>query len=114
MFDYAEEWDYLRCEPDLDKLLDYMTRVETKWMEIGLKLKIKPHILDKLKHDFGNDGVRRLCVKVLQEWEKNIDPPFTWATIIGVLNSELVGEHATAKAICDAVLKEQVTYGIIS
>ena len=108
----VDEWDFLKSEPELTKLLDYISRVETKWMEIGLKLGIKPHILDQLKCNYANDGVKVLIVKVLQQWQKNITPPFTWATIIQVLNSEFVGEHVLAKTICDAVLREQVTYGV--
>ena len=103
----------MKCEPELTKLLDYISQVETKWMDIGLKLEIKPHVLDRIKCDFANDGVRMLSVKVLQEWQKNIKPPFTWATIIGVLNSEYIGEHVLAKTMCDALLRDRVTYGIV-
>lgn len=102
----------LKFEPELPKLLDYICQVATKWMEIGLKLEIKPHILEKIRCDFGNEGVEKLCVRIVLEWQKNIRPPFTWATIIKVLNSECIGEHVLARTISNAVLREQVTYGI--
>jgi len=70
-----------------------------QWVSIALNLELTYADIDRVRIDF-NDEERRF-MEVLNKWQKNGYPSFTWNTLVQVLLSPSVNEHQLAEKICD-------------
>ena len=70
-----------------------------QWVNIGLNLELSYTDIDRIRIDF-NDEERRF-MEVLNKWQKNGNPSFTWNTLVQVLQSPTVNEHQLAEKIRD-------------
>ena len=96
----------LRKPPEFHQLLQKVgPKVKAKWKTLGHGLRIECHQLDAIERD--NSECLDCLVKMLQQWKKNTDPPYTWATIIEALKSPLVDEENLAKELECSPLKEE-------
>ena len=104
--------------PQLDQLFWQVAcrpGVQYKWREIGLLLNI-PNVDELYKHPHGHYpymlhrmstgmsptfGRRQhgRIMDIFYEWKERGHPPYTWATIIDVLKSPLVGEVELAQEL---------------
>lgn len=78
------------------KLKDLLNKVaakcENKWELVGIQLDLEPSKLGSFKRD----SCIHCFKEVFQLWEKKGDPPYTWDTIIDVLNADSIGENSLA------------------
>ena len=96
----------LQKPPEFYQLLQKVgPKVKAKWKTLGHGLCIECHQLDAIKKD--NSECLDCLVKMLQQWKKNAEPPYTWATIIEALKSPLVDEENLAKELECSPLKEE-------
>ena len=79
-------------------------KIPTKWLQVGILLKIKSSTLNTFPAQT-SDPVH-LFIMVFDQWEKEQKVPFTWETIITVLDK--LGEKKTATEIQEW-LNEQVS-----
>ena len=76
------------------------SRITDKWYIIGLELDIDQPQLNTIRQSFHQDAIQCFS-KVFQLWQNQADPPFTWATIVGVLRSPIIKENSLAQEIED-------------
>lgn len=69
--------------------------MRSKWRTFGTMVNIPSDTLDSLKCE---DCVESFT-KVYNIWSKKGDPPITWKTIVGVLESDVLGENTLANNI---------------
>ena len=82
--------------PKMSKLISLVAKkVPTKWYEIGSLLDIETSTLDAFETKT-NDHVR-IWIKVFDQWKREQKVPFTWETIIDLL--EEAEENSTAAGI---------------
>ena len=53
--------------------------------------------IERIRQD--KDDEKERFVAVVERWQKNGRPPFTWSTVVQVLESQIVQEHNLADAI---------------
>ena len=95
--------DPLSREPTMRELLHNVAcRAMDKWYMVGLELEIEQHQLDTINHT----QPVRCYTEVFRLWQNKAEPPFTWATIINVLKSLIVGENKLANDIKEWLQKE--------
>ena len=85
-------------EPDLPTLLNEVAAaIPAKWRQVGGQLKLPAGVLDGLEQQYS----RPLdCFEhVLTEWERRRSSPYTWETLIAVLQSRVVGENGLATTL---------------
>lgn len=80
----------------LGEILEELYDVNSKWYNVGLRLKLKASALDKIK-SYSSDSVE--CLReMLKEWLISCED-CTWQVLIGSLRSRSVGEYALAKRL---------------
>lgn len=85
--------------PELDELLnDVAVYVLNKWNTIGINLGIAPSKIDAIEA-FQRGDPMKCCISVFNEWKKGATRPYTWKTIVNVLESNSVKEMDTAENI---------------
>ena len=86
-------------EPTLKELSnDIIVPLKSKWREIGIQLGVSPDELDTY-YDVRNRNIPLCFTDVLEKWRKSDQLPYTWATILEVLESPFIGEVAIANSI---------------
>ena len=86
-------------EPTLKDLSnDIIVPLKSKWREIGIQLGVSPDELD-VYYDVRNRNIPLCFTDVLEKWRKSDQLPYTWATILEILESPFIGESAVASAI---------------
>ena len=68
-----------------------------EWRNIGLQLKLLPGTLDAIHSD--QQRVIPCLEAVFTKWRRNDHPPYTWKTILNVLESNVVGRKRLADDI---------------
>ena len=66
-----------------------------RWEAIALNLNIPPNEIERIAIEC-RDDIQGRFRRVFDRWRRLGDPPFTWDTIIEVLKSENLAEHALA------------------
>ena len=83
-------------------MCDLMSQVaantKDKWFQVGIQLKIDSTSLMSCELQFMRDPMRSYT-SVFVEWERGRKLPYTWATIIGALESNAVAEVAVANEV---------------
>ena len=81
-------------------------KIPTKWYELGIQLEINIATLERFSIQT-NDPIR-LYSKVFDQWEREQKVPFTWETIIIIL--EEADENSTAAVIREWLDKPTTNY----
>ena len=74
-----------------DLLNEVSAKASDKWDLIGTQLNIEDHHLEAFSRT-GTANIYRCHQQVFRMWRNNGSPPYTWATIIDVLRSKIIGE----------------------
>ena len=86
--DSGSKYDGLESEPELSDLMNEVTsKVSAKWKQISIQLGLTP-----------NDPIQRITT-VFKVWKKRATKPYTWSTVIEVLNAAAVDEIRLAKEL---------------
>ena len=84
-------------EPTVANLVTQIANeIPTKWFDAGIQLDIKKAQLDQFETQHKLNSVR-LWTEVFDQWKREQKRPYTWETIICVLDS--IGENKTAAQI---------------
>ena len=80
----------------LKNLLNFVAaKIPRKWMDFGIQLDIPYEELETYpRHD-----CKECFNKVFSTWKRNGSPPYTWETVIDVLESPSVNEKELAQSI---------------
>ena len=70
-------------------------KIPTKWHAVGIQLHIKNSTLESFEKQTNDPS--RLYPKVFDQWEREQNVPYTWNTIIKVL--DVIDEKKTATEI---------------
>ena len=82
--------------PKFSKLMSLVAKkMPTKWYGIGMQLDIEVSTLEAFEQQTSDQG--RLYSKVFDQWKREQKVPFTWETIITIL--EEADENSTAAGI---------------
>lgn len=82
---------------DVADVLEELLEAQTQSYELGLRLKLKIHVLDAIHKE--ETSSKKCLLKVLAEFLKQTDPPPTWRVIIEALNSRTVNLPKLAKKL---------------
>ena len=85
--------------PTLTILLNEVVPRTNKWKIIGHNLELSLTDLERTNIDCPDEKSR--FEDVLAKWQKSENLPFTWNTIIEVLNGPLVQENVLARELMD-------------
>ena len=77
-----------------------------KWRAIGIQLQLQPTEINRMTLDCHDE--ENCFIKVLEAWQRKGSPPFTWETIISVLECESVSERALAMNLKSKYLTHDV------
>ena len=84
------------------KVSELMEEVAAKaldqWPNIGIMLDIEQHVLNGFKYQYHSEP-RECYSAVFNHWRINTPLPYTWATIVEVLESEVVQRNDLAAKI---------------
>ena len=72
------------------------TRIPAKWKLFAYNLNIEDDALDEIELKHPQDPTE-CFMNVFRAWKKTRSPPFTWETVIEVLQSPAVGEQKMAE-----------------
>lgn len=96
----------LGTQPTLKDLSnDIVVPLKSKWREIGIQLGVSPDDLDMF-YDIRNRNIPLCFTDVLEKWRKSDELPYTWATILEILESPFIGEVAVASAIKKKLIRK--------
>ena len=82
---------------DMKKICDSIWDARTKWYNIGIQLEIDVSVLDAIKQD--NDDVGLRLTAMLNGWLKQTTPSPTWQALVHALKSPMVGCRHLAESI---------------
>ena len=85
---------YSQAPSTADLMVHVARKIPTKWYQVGILLRIETTTLDTFEKEVADHDQVRLCIKVFQQWEKEVKVPFTWETIVSIL--ERLDEMKTA------------------
>ncbi len=81
---------------NLREVMNELIPNTNKWYLIGLQLDIRIVELERLERNYNTE---ECFSKMIDIWQRNSDPSFTWNTIVNVLTSSSVRETKLAKDI---------------
>ena len=105
-------WYYLDDSllQEAPELKDLMCRVAPKtknsWFQVGIQLDIDMETL--LSYEAQSRDPMRCYAQLFDSWKKSNKPAYTWATIIGVLESDAVNEVAVADSVREWLAHRQL------
>ena len=85
---------YSQAPSTADLMLYVAQKIPTMWYRVGILLDVETTTLDTFEKEVADHDQVRLCIKVFQQWKKEVKVPFTWETIVSIL--ERLGEMKTA------------------
>ena len=95
---------------DTPKMSDLMSQVaaktKDKWFQVGIQLDIDMATL--LSYEAQSRDPMRCYTSVFVEWKRDHKLPYTWATIIGALESNAVTEVAVANEVREWLAHRQL------
>lgn len=74
---------------DLKEVAEFLSKVQSKWYDIGLELKISTELLDAIKDHWGDDH-SQCMLEMLKPWLNSADPLPTWKTIASALKNTAI------------------------
>ena len=92
--------DPLQKSPELDDLMNHVAaKTQVKWYQVGIQLKIDVTTLKTYETQSSVCDPMRCYADMFVEWKRASKLPYTWATIIKVLESDAVSEKDTASSV---------------
>lgn len=92
--------------PSIKELMEEVAAKAPKdWIKIGTMLDINQHVLDGFKSQYGPD-LMECYLAVFNHWKDNVPLPYTWATIVEVLESGVVQRNVLAAEIKGKYLRQ--------
>ena len=80
----------------LKHLLDFVAaEIPSKWKIFGIQLDIPNDILET----YPSHNSTECFIQVFSTWKRNSSPPYTWETVINVLESRSINERSLAEEI---------------
>ena len=73
-------------------------KTKDNWFNVGIQLDIGTTTLRTFENEHHRNSMRCYTC-VFEEWKRKRIPPYTWATIIGVLETAAVNEVDTADSV---------------
>ena len=94
-----DDYTGLGYEPkDIDLLNEVAAEIPTLWREMGLELGLSHHHLDCIETEQNRKQIR--CFgEVLRSWREQQTAPYTWETIIQVLQTKGVSQYKLAQIL---------------
>ena len=86
-----------RSVPSVQEVITELIPNTNEWEDIAICLNIDMTEMERIRLD--KDNEKRRFIAVVERWQKNGRPPFTWSTVVQVLTSPLVQEHNLAENI---------------
>ena len=83
--------------PSVQQVIMESIPITNRWFEIAVWLEIDLTEIERISLDKDNEYQRYLAV--VERWQKNGRPPFTWSTVVQVLSSQIAQEHNLADNI---------------
>ena len=90
-----------------DLMSQVAVKLPHKWFRVGIQLKVDPASLMSCETQFMHDPMR-CYTSVFVEWKRDHKLPYTWATIIGALESNVVTEVAVANEVREWLAHRQL------
>ena len=87
--------------PRVGQVITEMIPNTNEWYSIAVCLEIDLTEIERIRIDKDNE-IR--FIAVVERWQRNGRPPFTWSTVVQVLSSPLFQEHNLAKNIREKYL----------
>ena len=75
-----------------------VSQIPLKWYEFGSALAITPPQMEEIKENHPSNG-NRAFADVIQIWQTEKTRPFTWETLMMVLESSTVNEPQLAQQL---------------
>ena len=86
-------------EPTISQLVEEVaTPTKSKWKLVGIQLLFTVSELDAIEMKRGRDPMRCYC-DMLIAWKRGLRLPFTWETVVRVLESSGVEEKSLANQL---------------
>ena len=88
-------------EPELPDLINEVAaEIPCKWRDVGLQLGISKGVLDGIAPNRPED-INHCFSNIFTRWKNQNSPthPYTWSTVVNVLQSKAVGENRLADKI---------------
>ena len=82
----------------LNELCDAVSDCTNKWKNIALQLKLSLIDIERIQIEC-NNNIEECFIRVFNKWERQRKVPYTWDTIVKVLDSRSVGEMTIAAEI---------------
>lgn len=80
------------------QLCDDVATKTNLWKEIAQSLQISRNDIERIDLESGESILERFS-KVFEKWRREKQQPFIWSTMVNVLRSPAVGEHALANEL---------------
>ena len=89
----------LESEPELSDLMNEVaSKVSAKWKEISIQLGLTLNDQECFADATGNNPMKCFAL-VLNAWRTRATRPYTWSTVIEVLNAPSIGEISLAQEL---------------
>ena len=89
----------LDSEPELPDLMNEVAaEIPCKWRDLGLQLGVSQGVLDGIAASRPEDINNRFS-DVFTKWKNQNSPPYTWSTVVHVLQNPAVGQNRLADKI---------------
>ena len=86
-------------EPTISQLVEEVAAsTKSKWKQVGIQLLFTMSELDAIEMKRGRDPMRCYC-DLLIAWKRGLRQPFTWETIVRVLESSGIEENRLANQL---------------
>ena len=97
--DLSSKYEGLESEPELSDLMNEVaSKASAKWKQISIQLGLTPNDEECFMASTPNDPIQ--CItSVFKVWKKRATKPYTWSTVIEVLNAAAVDEIRLAKEL---------------
>ena len=83
--------------PTVKQVIAELIPNTNRWYDIAVYLEIDLTQIERIRLDKDNEQQRFYAV--VEKWQKNGRPLFTWSTVVQVLTSQIVQEHNLAENI---------------
>lgn len=78
--------------------MNEVTTNTIKWKEIAIELELSSTEIDRIAMEC-RDSIQECFRRVFDRWQRDSRRPFTWDTIIAVLESQVVSENTLAQQL---------------
>ena len=80
-------------------VLTELVDINREWIELGIALDLKYHILDEIEANHVKDGVKRCLQEVIHSWFEGNGSELSWEVLCAALRSDLISRPVIAEDI---------------